>query len=206
MENNKEKRLDHLLKSIDIQNRIIKDSHNFDDNTKTTFFNYSNQLKEVIQGKLTQTQIKSISKEFLVFWNEGIGPEVEAFWAELKDIGLEFERRDELEFALKNKRFRRVDQGIAAKKHWNDLKSTPNIIERFSADEISVISEVVSKDEESRHAILKKCLEKNSIPKTQYLKFGECMAYFSNCGLFEKYFRDEEIKTLYSIWNNFPNQ
>src|SRR6056300_998328 len=106
MENNKEKRLDHLLKSIDIQNRIIKDSHNFDDNTKTTFFNYSNQLKEVIQGKLTQTQIKSISKEFLVFWNEGIGPEVEAFWAELKDIGLEFERRDELEFALKNKRFR----------------------------------------------------------------------------------------------------
>ena len=62
-ENNKEKRLDHLLKSIDFQNRII-DSHNFDDNTKTTFFNYSNQLKEVIQGKLTRHKSNRFQRSF----------------------------------------------------------------------------------------------------------------------------------------------
>ena len=43
-------------------------------------------------------------------------------------------------------------------------------------------------------------LSKKNIPKSQYLKFGECMAYFANTGLFPKYMDENEVKKLYVIW------
>jgi hypothetical protein len=35
------------------------------------------------------------------------------------------------------------------------------------------------------------------------MKFGECMAYFGDCGLFDKYFEDKEVDVLYDTWEIF---
>lgn len=206
MNDEKQKYLDQLLMTIDIQNNIMTDSKSFDKATKEAFVNHSKTLVELTKNKLTKAQLKSLSNELLTFWKESIGPDVETFWTELKNKGIDFERRDELSFALQKGRFRRVDQGMAARKHWDTLKSTDTITQRFSSDEISNIGEIIEKDENTRYKILEKCLRKNSIPQTQYLKFGECMAYFGQCELFDKYFNKNELDKLYEIWKNFKSE
>ncbi len=203
MDDEKQKCLKRLLMTIEVQNGIIADSKNFDNPTKDAFINHSNQIKELIRGKLTKAQLKSLSSEILTFWKESIGPEVELFWSELENKGVDFERKDELDFALQKGRFRRVNQGIDARKHWGSLKELNTISSRFSFIEIVKISEVIEKEENIRLEILKKSLRKNSIPQTQYLKFGECMAYFGRCKLFDKYFSKNEIENLHQIWRNF---
>ena len=141
----------------------------------------------------------------MIFWKESIGIDTENFWSELSNHNIDFERKDELIFALNKGRFRRVDQGMSARKSWNTLKSSKAIINRFSQTEIERITKIIEKDENTRLEILQKCLTKNSIPQTLYLKFGECMAYFGNCDLFDKYFAKNEIETLYKIWANFKS-
>lgn len=203
MNDEKQKYLDQLLMTIDVQNKIINDSKNFDNVTKEAFATHSNSLIELTKNKLTKAQVKALSNGILTFWKESIGPEVETFWAELKNKKIDFERRDELSFALQKGRFRGVDQGIAARKHWSTLKSLNEVAQRFSLGEISHIDEIIKTDENKRYKILKKRLKTNSIPQTQYLKFGECMAYFGQCKLFDNYFTKNEVDQLYKIWNNF---
>jgi len=206
MNDEKQKYLDQLLTTIDVQNNIMADSKSFDKVTKEAFTNHSKNLIELTKDKLTKAQLKSLSNELLTFWEESIGPDVETFWAELKNKGIDFKRKDELSFALQKGRFRRVDQGMAARKHWDTLKSTDTIVQRFSPDELSNIGEIIKKDENTRYKILEKCLRKNSIPQTQYLKFGECMTYFDQCELFDKYFNKNELDKLYEIWKNFKSE
>ena len=110
MNDEKQKYLDQLLMAIDIQNNIIIDSKSFSKVTKEAFVNHSKNLLELTKNKLTKAQLKSLSNELLTFWKESIGPDVEMFWTELKKKGIDFERRDELNFALQKGRFRRVDQ------------------------------------------------------------------------------------------------
>jgi len=206
MNDEKQKYLEQLIVAIKLQNRIISDSKNFDRETKEAFINHSNQIKELTKRQLTKAQLKSLASEVLTFWNDGIGQEVEHFWSELKNKGIDFDRRDELSFAIKKGRFRRVEQGIAARKCWILLKELNTITDRFSYSEIAKISKIIDEDLNTRFEILKKCLKKNSIPQTQYLKFGECMAYFGQCDLFDKYFSENEVDQLYKIWKNFKSE
>ena len=84
------------------------------------------------------------------------------------------------------------------------------IIEELVKDktktEIEKIDTIIADDENRRFEILKKCLRKKNIPRTQYLKFGECMAYMNYCGLWDKYFNKEEVQKLYDIWTNFKSK
>ena len=124
---------------------------------------------------------------------------------DVKTANLNLERKEPLKFALDKNRFRNVEQGIGARKYWDSLKSLKCIKDRYSDSEIKKIDEIIVEDENKRIGILKKCLAKKNIPKSQYLKFGECMAYFANCGLFDRYLTEEEVKELYTIWKNFKS-
>lgn len=203
MTNNKSEYIDTLLKTIEIQNTCFKDSIYFEEEVKAAFVNLGNEYAaRITQEPFTLTQLKSIASSILTFWNESIGVDTEFFWFELKKKGIDFERNDELLFALNKGRFRRVDIGIYARKYWHLIGDSSTVKERFSASEIQEITTIVEKDEKTRFDILNKCFLKKQIPKSQYLKFGECMAYFQNCGLFEKYFLQNEIEELIEIWNN----
>lgn len=195
---------DQLLKTIQIQNDLVKELELFDLQTKEAIINHGVYWNERLKSEhFTLTQLKSITNDLLTFWRETIGIATEMFWIELKKNNIEFERKDELNFTLQKGRFRRVDIGMSAKKDWSVLKDFDSIKARYTQDEIEKISNIIDLDEKSRLEILKKCLMKKEIPRTQYLKFGDCMAYMSNCGLWEKYFSDAEVEELYNIWENF---
>jgi hypothetical protein len=190
-----------LLSTIQIQNDLLNDFDLFDPRTKEAIINLGIYWTERLKSEhFTLTQLKSITNDILKMWKETIGIATEMFWSELKKNNIDFERKDELNFAMQKGRFRRVDIGMGAKKDWNVIKEFDSIKNRFSKEEIEKISNIIDLDEKTRLEILKKCLRKKEIPQTQYLKFGECMAYMSNCGLWDKYFAKTEVNELYDIW------
>lgn len=192
---------DQLLRTIQIQNDLLNDFDLFDPRTEEAIINLGIYWTERLKSEhFTLTQLKSITNDILTMWKETIGIATEMFWSELKKNNIDFERKDELNFALQKGRFRRVDIGMGAKKDWNVIKDFDSIKNRFSEDEIEKITNIIDLDEKTRLEILKKCLSKKEIPQSQYHKFEECMAYMSNCGLWDKYFAKTEVKELYDIW------
>ncbi|MBT1688579.1 hypothetical protein [Dawidia soli] len=187
------------MEMIKIQDRILTDSNRLDNSQKEAFLNFSRGCCQQLESKLTLAQMKSLTNGILTYWRECIGVDVEKFWAELRCNNIDFERRDELQFALSKGRFRRVDIGMAARKDWAFMKDLDTVKRRFSERELLLIEEIIEKDEITRLGILKKCLQKRKIPQSQILKFGECIAYFSYCDLFSKYFSREEVEELYKL-------
>lgn len=195
-----------ILQTLDIQDRLVKDSNRIDPVTKAAFLNFSNINRQQLESNFTLTQLKSFANEILTFWRESIGVDVEKFWTELNIHHIEFERRDELQFALAKGRFRRVDMGMAARKDWSLLKTLDSIKQRFSENDLLRLDTIIQQDEATRLELLKKCLQKQEIPQSKYLKFGECMAYFSRCDLFSQYFSPREIEDLHKVWTNFKSK
>ena len=196
-----------LLKTFEIQNKLVGNSNNFDNITKEAFVNLGNYwIDRIGKESFNLTSLKSIASEILTYWRESISIDTELFWTELQKNNVDFERKDEINFAIEKGRFRRVEIGIGARKDWSVIKEFDSIQKRFSKENIEKIDLIIDKDEKIRHEILRKCLLKKEIPQTQYLKFGECWAYMSNCELWDKYFNKQEIEELLSIWKNFDNK
>lgn len=196
-----------LLKTIVIHNRLVHASNSLDPKTKEGFHYFGNYWTDRIRKEsFTITQLKSVTGDILSFWQQDISIDAESFWKELQKNNIDFERKDELNFVLTKGRFRYVGIGMRARKDWLLMRESNSIKGRFSNVEIEAIGRIIELDEKTRLEILSKCLKKKEIPLSQYLKFGECMAYFGNCGLFEKYFSKEQIKELNDIWVNFKSK
>jgi len=196
---------DQLLRTTEIHDKFVNASTEFDDNTKQGFKYFSKYIRDFLTAnpKANAYQLRILTNELLTYWNESINRDTEYFWAELQANNIDIERKEPLKFALAKKRFRTVEQGIDARNNWTDLKGLKSITDKFSKTDIQQIDSIIADDEQNRLDILKKCLRKKTIPPTQYLKFGECMAYFANCRLFDKYFTKEQVEELYGIWKNF---
>lgn len=200
----KDRLKNQILKTIQIQNNLVSKNDLFDPITKDAIINFGNYWNKRLDNEnFTLTDLKSITSDILTYWKESIGIATELFWNELKNNNIEFQRKDELSFALEKGRFRRVDIGIGARKNWAIIKDFDTIQERFSNDDIDRLTNIIEKEEKARIEILKKCLIKKKIASHKYLKFGECIAYVSNCGLWDSYFTKIEIEVLYDIWNNY---
>lgn len=196
-----------LILTIEINDKIVDSSTVFDKQTKKAFKHLSNSIRELLyNSKLTSYHIRSLTNNILTYWNESISPDTEIFWEELRLNNIDLDRKEPLRFALNKNRFKSVEQGIDARNYWNELSDRISIKKDFSESEIDKIKRIISEDERNRLKILKKCLQKNEIPQTQYLKFGECMAYFERCGLFTQYFKNDEVEQLFNIWKNFVSR
>lgn len=198
-----------LTLTIEINDKIVDSSLIMDSKMKDAFKDLSKHIKELLltnESKISSYGLNSFKNDLLIYWNESVNLDTERFWAELKRNGVDYERKEPLKFALEKKRFRRVDQGMDARKHWDELKKLQEVQQRFTKTEIEELGAIISKDEKQRIEILKKCLRKKEIPQTQYLKFGECMAYVKKCGLWDKYFEQSEVDDLYEIWRNFKSK
>ncbi len=197
-----------LILTTIINDNVVDGSSIMDEKTKEAFKNYSKHIRDLLEKepKMNSYGLNSLKSTLLTYWNESINPDTESFWTELKVNVIDYDRKEPLRFALEKNRFRRVDQGIDARKHWSTLRNREEIKDRFTRAEIERIELIIAEDENRRLEILKKCLRKNEIPQTQYLKFGECMAYMNNCGLWDNYFTKEEVQQLYDIWTNFKSK
>ena len=191
-----------LIRLTEIIDKVVDASTVLDDQTRLALKGFSLYARDFLarSPKPNSYQITSLTSGLLDYWNQRIKPEIEIFWTELKNNGIELERKNPLRFALEKNRFRTVELGIDARNNWDTLKKSDILQSTFSPSEIEKIDKIIADDENRRLAVLKKCLRKNDIPRSQYLKFGECMAYFANCHLFEKYFTAEDVEKLYEIW------
>ncbi|OIV39833.1 hypothetical protein BKM63_20710 [Flavobacterium johnsoniae] len=197
-----------LILTTKISDKIVASSVIMDDNTKEAFLNLSKYTRDLLikEPKMNLYGLNSLKNALLTYWNESINPDTEKFWAEIKAENIDYERKEPLRFALSKNRFRRVDQGMDARKHWIELKKLKGIKANYTTSEIEQIENIISEDEKRRLGILKKCLIKKEITQSQYLKFGECWAYMSNCDLWDRYFRKDEVEELLNIWKNFESK
>lgn len=197
--------IDQLVRTTEIQDNIVSASALLDEQTKQALHNQSAFVRDFLakNPKANSYEKKTLASQVLTYWNETVNADTEDFWTEMKQHGIDLERKEPLRFALDNGWFRNVEQGIDARNNWSSLKHLPTIRNRYSQAEIERLDQIIEEDKNKRHAVLKKCLAKRAIPQTQYLKFGECMAYFGRCNLFEVYFTTDQIEELYLIWRNF---
>lgn len=200
--------IEKLILVTKINDKVVECSTNMDEKTKEAFRNLSKFTRDILkkEPKMNSYGLNSLKSGLLTYWNESINPDTESFWTELKVNEIDYERKEPLKFALEKNQFRRVEQGIDARMHWVELKKRKEITDKYSKAEIEKIETIIAEDENRRLEILKKCLRKNEIPQSQYLKFGECMAYMNKCGLWDKYFNKDEVQQLYNIWTNFKSK
>lgn len=200
--------VEKLILTTKILDKVVDSSAIFDEKTKEAFKNLSKFTRDYLEKepKINSYSLTSLKNGLLTYWNESITPDSEIFWTEIKENGIDYDRKEPLRFALDKNRFRQVEQGIDARKFWTFLKTTNKIKSKFSKTEIKQIDNIISADEKTRFEILKKCLRKKKIPNTQYLKFGACMTYFNNCGLWDTYFSKTDVIELYEIWNKFDSK
>lgn len=196
--------IEKLILAIKICDKVVDSSTIMNDNTKQAFKNLSKYTKDIVERepKMNSYGINSLKNGLLTYWNESINPDTEIFWRELRRDKIDYERNEPLRFALDKNRFKRVDQGMDARKHWAELKALKEIKDNFTKTEIGQIENIIIGDEKRRLEILKRVLRNNEIPKTQYLIFGESMAYMSHCELWNNYFSKVEVEQLYNIWKN----
>jgi hypothetical protein len=189
--------IDQLLRTTEIQDHIVSASTSLDEQTKQALHNHSAFVREFLakNPKANAYQQKSLASQILTYWNESVNPDTEAFWTEMKRSDIDFERKEPLRFALDKGWFRNVEQGIEARNHWSSLKYLSTVRDRYSQAEMERLDRIIEEGEKKRLEVLKKCLAKKVIPQTQYLKFGECMAYFGRCNLFEFIFQKNRLKS-----------
>ncbi|PCJ64888.1 MAG: hypothetical protein COA58_11485 [Bacteroidetes bacterium] len=200
-----------FLEMIQIGHEIMKESSVVNSKTKELFNNSDTwnikTINESLEKRdLSHAGLESLIGAYLTFWNESVGMDIEEFWIKINKKSLDFKRKDPLKYALDKGRFRNVHQGMSARRDWNRLKESQLLNKRLTKEEIECLDIIIKDDELERVKLLKKCLTKKSIPKTQYLKFGDCIGYLSHCDLFENYFTELELEELHEVWNNFESK
>ena len=194
-----------LLKAIEIGNEVILKSIRLDEKTKVAFIGLNDYSKNYIETainneKLTATNVKSIEKELLIYWNESISQEVEQFWYLINKNNLPYKRNSPIRELLEKNRFRQVDQWIDLFNNLDALRSGNFLDQQFTKEEIKKLDELIRIEEKKRFELVNKCLRKKKIPFSQYLKFGESMAFLERCNLTKEYFSDKEKEEIYEIW------
>lgn len=101
---------------------------------------------------------------------------------------------------LTKKRFRQVEQWIDLFNNLEELKQTNFLNNQFTKKELKELNELVEAEEKKRFELVNKCFQKKRIPISQYLKFGESMAFLEKCNLTLKFFSDKERDEIFEIW------
>ena len=196
-----------LLKAIEISNQIFTKSKNVDNQKKIAFEALNNYSKTYLENaikndKLTAHEVKSLESEFFKYWNESINQEVEFFWKEINKNQLPYQRKSPIKELLTKGKFRQVEQWIDLFNSLDELKKNKLLIKEFTRIEIEKFYKLVEAEEEKRFKLVNRCYQKKKIPFSQYLKFGESMAFLERCNLTKKYFTEKEREEIYEIWKS----
>jgi hypothetical protein len=103
-----------LAKTIDIAEKVIIDSKSLDKKTRTHFLKWGREIKHIVLNPEPQfkkvASLKYLEDDFLIYWNEADGEDIEKFWTELYKNGIDFERKDTLRAVLKRKRIKDIHE------------------------------------------------------------------------------------------------
>lgn len=154
-------------------------------------------------GKLNLHILRYLIEDILIRWNESIGIDTEIFWNKMYERGIKYARKEPLRWALQKGRFRNVHQGMEAAKNFDSLIRTKLLEPNFSYEELSQLRNIIEKDTNSRLELFKSCLKKGHLTASIYLRFGDSVAYFNECDLWEKFFTENEVNQLTALWQSF---
>ena len=109
-QNTYQDRADQLVRAVVIAGKIINESLSIDEVTKKHFINFGQHIKEMALHPTPQfrniSSIKHLENDFLTYWNESSGADVEMFWHLMAQHEISFERKDFLKKVLLQKRIK----------------------------------------------------------------------------------------------------
>ena len=196
-----------LLEAIKIGIHTVNNSTHLDPKTKLAFNELHQYSENIIKigfekNKLTSYELKTIESELFTYWNESINLDVELFWKEIQNRNLEFKRKNLIKYLLENGRLRSVEQWIGLYNNIEQLSSTGQFSLMLEKNELNKLHELLDKEVEKRFSLVNKCFKKGSIALSNYLKFGESMAFLERCKLTLKYFSEDERNQIINMWKS----
>jgi|GEM_PF-2075366 len=109
-----QERADRLAKTVDIADKIIRYSKTIPEESKHQFLNWGQLLKDKALNPEPQfrkvVSIKYLENDFLIYWNESDGPDIDKFWKELNEKEIDFERKDTIQLVLKRKKIKNIHE------------------------------------------------------------------------------------------------
>ncbi len=109
-----QERAERLAKTIDIAEKVIVNSKSLDEKTINHFINWGREIKHMALNPQPQfkkvASLKYLENDFLIYWNEANGEDIEKFWTEILKNGIDFERKDTIQAVLKRKRIKNIHE------------------------------------------------------------------------------------------------
>ena len=107
-----QERAEQIANAIDIAETVVSKSKLLDDKTREHFIKWGREMKQMaLNPRLPFNKVvslKYLESDFLSFWNEEQGEDVDEFWTEVYKSGLAFERKDTIRTVLNRKRIKDI--------------------------------------------------------------------------------------------------
>ncbi|HUQ05650.1 MAG TPA: hypothetical protein VM261_24270 [Kofleriaceae bacterium] len=103
-----DERVELLTAIVAVAEEVIKGAKGLTQNEKRSEIAFGIETRELAQNSTIRTtgSINQLQSDFLVRWNEAVGPEVEEFWRRIAKRGIPIERRDVVKDVLERKRIK----------------------------------------------------------------------------------------------------
>jgi len=105
-----QERAEKLEKAIDIAQNIVSQSLEMEISLKKAMLSFGNTTKNDAlnpEPKFRKiASIKYLENDFLTYWNEAKGNDIENFWKEIYNKEIDFERKDTIKLVLKRNKIK----------------------------------------------------------------------------------------------------
>jgi len=205
-----------FLRGLDITHRILLIS-DYSEGLKYGWkrnLDYSNQniSKDFEAGKSPKKKLKFYIDELSSLWSSFVDIWSEMFWTQIEETPTTFKRVDTIRKIIDRGRFMGVGEAMHTRYEWERLLDSGHLQLRYTSEELQKVTDIISKDESKRLRLLKKSLNNERVNWSEYLQYGEAIAYFTHGTLFnettggtelEKHFSSKEIRILDEIWKQY---
>lgn len=189
--------IQNYFHALDIAEKYI-DISDLNENLKNNIIKSYHYSKEQIEREPKLSVINFFIKDLSQFWSYHVAIWVELFWKEVEEKKVKLNRTNNIVDIIKRGRFVRVGEAMVFKKNWLAVVASGYISDLYSKEQIEFVNKLILDDREKRLTLLKKSLRKEFVNWSDYLKYGEAIAYFTNGHLFNEYDENDEINSLFS--------
>ncbi|MEO6833432.1 MAG: hypothetical protein ABI169_14590 [Chitinophagaceae bacterium] len=207
---------DDYSRGVEISNRILAIS-DYKEGLKYVWqitLDYADTYKtDIVGGKSIKKELKNSIEVLSYLWSQYVDIWSEMFWSEIDEYPNGYKRVEAIPKILERGRFRGVGEAMHTRYQWKALLDSRFLLKRYSLEELQKVTYIIATDEGKRLSLLKKCLRNKRLSHSDYLRFGEAIAFFTQGGLFnestsgtelEKHFTPADIRLLDEIWEYNP--
>ncbi|MFK7980416.1 MAG: hypothetical protein AB8G86_10570 [Saprospiraceae bacterium] len=141
---------DEIVKLIELAEEVILDSKELTKELKDQMIDFGNELKNLALNPKPQfrkvASLKYLENDFLIYWNETKGVDVENFWKKISTNKLTFKRKDILQKILKRKRIKDIHEYNVIV----DKLVIAQQLEQINKEEFKLLSRLIGEFEEKR--------------------------------------------------------